>query len=146
MIFWRAFLSKKNYDDPREELIESVRYHLVRLLESEAPLVSLSPKLVECEKSSFRFGIENIQSISSQMDMEQFSSQIENWVKVFEPRLSEVITEVFERDDESNSIDFSLTVRLNDDRITNEKERELAFDSRISLAHQQISMEEQDFG
>ena len=146
MIFWRAFLSKKTFDDPREELIESVRYHLMRLLESEAPLVVLSPKLVECGTSSFRFGIENIQSISSLMNKEQFSSQVEHWIKVFEPRISDVITEVFERDDESNAIDFSLTVRLNDDRITNEKERELAFNSQISLAHQQVSMEEQDFG
>ena len=146
MIFWRAFLAKKTYDDPRQELIESVRYHLTRLLETEAPLVALSPKLVECETSSFRFGIENIQTISSQMDKDQFANQVENWIKTFEPRLSDVVTEVFERNDDSNAIDFSLSVRLNDERIENEKERELSFESRLSLAHQQISMEEQDFG
>ena len=80
------------------------------------------------------------------MDKDQFANQVENWIKAFEPRLSEVITEVFERDDDTNAIDFSLSVRLNDERIENEKERELSFESRLSLAHQQIRMEEQDFG
>lgn len=139
MIFWQAFLADKPSRDQEEALVASVEYQLERLLNSEAPLMSLDSRYKEVEASNLRFGLDSLQTISSQMDNDQFARKLENWVKAFEPRLSDVSVEVHERDEHKNRVSFSLLARLVTDRGTHA----LMFDSSIDVAGQKVAMEGQ---
>ncbi|MBY4677081.1 type VI secretion system baseplate subunit TssE [Marinobacterium arenosum] len=140
MVFWNTFLAEAPVADEHEALVASVRYQLSRLLESEAPLTTLPAKLAQVERSNMRFGLDCLQSISSQMDKDQFARQLESWIKSFEPRLVDVSVEVYERDETNNAINFSLLARLKTDRGLHA----LVFDSNMNLADQKVDMEGQD--
>ncbi|WP_027858906.1 type VI secretion system baseplate subunit TssE [Marinobacterium jannaschii] len=140
MVFWQAFLAEKHYGDPQDALVASVQYQLTRLLNSEAPLMKLPPQLQQVEGSNLRFGLDSLQTISSQMNNEQFARQLEDWVKAFEPRLAAVQVEVHAREEHKNRVSFSLLARLKTERGSHA----LVFDSSISLAGQKVEMEGQE--
>ncbi|GGB82425.1 hypothetical protein GCM10011352_05310 [Marinobacterium zhoushanense] len=140
MVFWQTFLADEPVADQYEALVASVRYQLKQLLESEAPLTTLPAKLAQVERSNMRFGLDCLQSISSRMDKDQFARQLESWIKAFEPRLSDVRVEVYERDETNNAINFSLVARLKTDR----GQHALVFDSNLSLVDQKVDIEGQD--
>jgi len=140
MVFWKTFLAREPVGNGHEALVAAVRYQLTRLLESEAPLTLLPPRLAQVERSNMRFGLDCLQSISSQMDRDRFARQLEGWIKSFEPRLSDVRVEVYERDEANNAINFSLVARLKTERGTHA----LVFDSNMSLIDQKVDMEGQD--
>lgn len=140
MVFWQTFLARAPVGNEHEALVESVRYQLSRLLESEAPLTRLPAKLTQVERSNMRFGLDCLQSIGSQMDKDKFARQLESWIKAFEPRLSDVRVEVYERDESNNAINFSLLARLKTERGLHA----LVFDSHLSLTDLKVDMEGQD--
>lgn len=141
MLFWKAFLASEESLDAVEERIAAIRYQMTRFLESEAPLVAWSERLKHVECSNMRFGLDCIQSISSQMDKTRFSRQLEGWLKAFEPRLSNIRVEAYEHDEGSNLINFSVLAHLN----TEQGRHALVFDSNISLANQKADVGEQEF-
>lgn len=140
MIFWKTFLAEQDKEDDVDSLIAAVEYQLTQLLSSEAPLMEISSRFKEVDASNLRFGLDNLQSISSQMNRDEFAGQVEKWVKAFEPRLAEVSVEVYERDEQRNRINFSLVARLK----TQTGSRALMFDSNINLADQKVEVEGQD--
>ena len=140
MAFWKTFLAARVPDNAHEALVSAVEYQLSCLLNSEAPLMSLPAKLQEVEKSNLRFGLDNLHSISSLMDKEAFSRQVEKWVMAFEPRLSAVTVEVYQRDAQRNRISFSLLAQLKTERGLHT----LTFDSSINLTDQRVEIEGQD--
>ncbi|MGF1681924.1 type VI secretion system baseplate subunit TssE [Photobacterium minamisatsumaniensis] len=145
MSFWRTFIDqreasngqKTNSDD---ELLESIRYQLTVLLNSEAPMRTLPKQFKEVQLSNFSFGLDAAYSVSSQVNKEQFSRSLEKWVRAFEPRLSEVSVFVNESDPHKNVMKFSLMARVN---IPN-GEHVFLFDSSISLSSQTAKMEGQE--
>ena len=140
MVFWQTFLAREPVGNEHEALVASVRYQLTRLLESEAPLTQLPAKLTQVERSNMRFGLDCLQSVSSQMDKDKFARRLESWIKAFEPRLSEVRVEVYERGEASNTINFSLLARLKTERGSHA----LVFDSHMNLSDHRVDMEGQD--
>ncbi|MEH6651224.1 MAG: type VI secretion system baseplate subunit TssE [Motiliproteus sp.] len=141
MLFWKTFLAGERYDDDHSALVASVQYQLTRLLESEAPLVDLPPKLGQVEHSNMRFGLDCLQSIRSQQDPQQLTHRIEEWIKAFEPRLSSVTVELFEPEEQSNALHFSLLANL----TTAQGTRTLEFDSKINRADQKLDIKGQEF-
>lgn len=140
MSFWNAFLNKEQSMDRSDELVRSVEYQLSALFGSEAPLTPVSHRFKQVRQSNFCYGLESIQSISSQMNQDEFTRYVRKLVQAFEPRLSQVSVEVFERDETRNRINFSLTAQLN----TRQGTRIVEFDSNISLADQGTEIEGQD--
>lgn len=140
MSFWNAFLNKKHCTDNTDELIQSVEYQLCALFSSEAPLTPISHRFIQARQSNHCYGLESIQSISSQMHQDEFTRYIRKLVHAFEPRLTQVNVEVFERDEKNNRINFSLTAQLNTQMGT----RIVEFDSNINLADQGTEIEGQD--
>ncbi len=140
MSFWNAFLNKEQGTERSDELVRSVEYQLCALFGSEAPLMPVSHRFKQVRQSNFCYGLESIQSISSQMDKDEFTRYVRKLVQAFEPRLSQVSVEVFERDETRNRINFSLTAQLN----THQGTRIVEFDSNISLADQGTEIEGQD--
>lgn len=140
MSFWNAFLNHDKTMDSADELVRSVEYQLAALFGSEAPLTSVSHRFKEVRHSNYCYGLESIHSISSQMNRDEFTRYVRKLIQGFEPRLSDVSIEVFERDEMKNRINFSLTARLK----TRQGIRVVEFDSDIRLADQTTQVEGQD--
>ena len=89
MVFIRTFLKDiHNSDEPA--LLTSVKYNLKQLLESEAPLIMLDSKLVECKRSILSYGVEDIQSLNYQLGKKIFTSRIKSLIEDFEQRIENV--------------------------------------------------------
>lgn len=138
MSFWGTFIAKQNGNE--EQLLESIRYQLTVLLNSEAPMRVLPKQFKEVQLSNFSFGLDAAYSVSSQVNKEQFSRSLEKWVSTFEPRLSEVSVFVKESDPSKNIMKFSLMAKVD----VKNGEHVFLFDSSISLSSQSAKMEGQE--
>ena len=127
MGFWKAFIESKGY--AQKEEIDDIKYHLIKLLESESPLLNIDDRFIQLQRSNLRFGIEDVQLLSASLDQAQLSIRIESYIRHFEPRLSQVMVELLERNDSENALVFNIIARAN----TSKGEQELIFDSKISL-------------
>lgn len=87
-----------------------------------------------------RFGLDSMYSISSQLDHDQFARSVEQWVRSFEPRLSEISVFLEDSDPRKNMICFSLMAKLK----TPNGNHVFLFDSNISLSNQIASLEGQE--
>ena len=61
MSFWRTFV--QTAPTTRRDDIEDIKYHLTRLFDSEASLMSIDDRLTEVQRSNYRFGIEDVPTI-----------------------------------------------------------------------------------
>lgn len=138
MSFWGTFIAKQNGNE--DDLLESIRYQLTVLLNSEAPMRVLPKQYKEVQLSNFSFGLDAAYSVSSQVNKEQFSRSLEKWVRAFEPRLSEVSVFVKESDPSKNIMKFSLMAKVD----VKNGEHVFLFDSSISLSSQSAKMEGQE--
>ena len=138
MSFWGTFIAKNHGNE--EDLLESIRYQLTVLLNSEAPMRVLPKQFKEVQLSNFSFGLDAAYSVSSQVNKEQFSRSLEKWVRAFEPRLSEVSVFVKESDPSKNIMKFSLMAKVD----VKNGEHVFLFDSSISLSSQSAKMEGQE--
>ncbi|MBC7004890.1 type VI secretion system baseplate subunit TssE [Photobacterium sp. BZF1] len=138
MSFWGTFIAKQNGNE--DDLLESIRYQLTVLLNSEAPMRVLPKQFKEVQLSNFSFGLDAAYSVSSQVNKEQFSRSLEKWVRAFEPRLSEVSVFVKESDPSKNIMKFSLMAKVD----VQNGEHVFLFDSSISLSSQSAKMEGQE--
>ncbi len=138
MIFWKTFL--RDEASVGEDYLESIRFQLSTLLNSEAPMISFSKGFKEVEASNMRFGLDSGYSISSQMNKDQFSRSVESWVRSFEPRLSDVSVFIEESDPGKNVICFSLMAKVK----TANGNHVFLFDSNISLSDQVAKLEGQE--
>ena len=138
MTFWGTFIAKQNGNE--DDLLESIRYQLTVLLNSEAPMRVLPKQYKEVQLSNFSFGLDAAYSVSSQVNKEQFSRSLEKWVRAFEPRLSEVSVFVKESDPSKNVMKFSLMAKVD----VQNGEHVFLFDSSISLSSQSAKMEGQE--
>ncbi|MBY5947679.1 type VI secretion system baseplate subunit TssE [Photobacterium rosenbergii] len=138
MSFWGTFIAKQNGNE--DDLLESIRYQLTVLLNSEAPMRVLPKQYKEVQLSNFSFGLDAAYSVSSQVNKEQFSRSLEKWVRAFEPRLSEVSVFVKESDPSKNIMKFSLMAKVD----VQNGEHVFLFDSSISLSSQSAKMEGQE--
>ncbi|NOH70022.1 type VI secretion system baseplate subunit TssE [Vibrio pectenicida] len=127
MGFWKAFIETKGY--AQKEEIDDIKYHLIKLFESESPLLNIDDRFIQLQRSNLRFGIEDVQLLSASLDQAQLSIRLESYIRHFEPRLSQVMVELLERNDNENALVFNIIARAN----TSKGEQELIFDSKISL-------------
>ena len=95
MSFWRTFV--QTAPTTRRDDIEDIKYHLTRLFDSEASLISIDDRLTEVQRSNYRFGIEDVHLLSASLDHQQLALKLENYIRHFEPRLSQVMVELVER-------------------------------------------------
>ncbi|USD66345.1 type VI secretion system baseplate subunit TssE [Vibrio sp. SCSIO 43136] len=137
MSFWSTFLDKS---DSNDSLLESVRYQLTALLNSEAPMRKVSHQFPNVEASILGFGLDCAHSVSSQVDHDQFARSMESWVKRYEPRLSEVSVFVEESDPNKNLLCFSLMAKMS----TEKGDHVFLFDSNISITRQTAKLEGQE--
>ena len=140
MSFWKAFVQPHEIKASNEN-IEDIKYNLTKLLESEASLVSIDARFSELQRSNFRFGIEDMHLLSSNLDHTQLSVRLESYIKRFEPRLKNVLVELGDRKEGENSINFQVMANIN----TPQGETELIFDSKISLNYLNASMAEDNY-
>lgn len=137
MSFWSTFIHPEPVQD---ELLESIRYQLNVLMNSEAPMRKLPDGYQEIAKSNYCFGLDSIYSISSQVNKDQFARSLEKLVRAFEPRLSAVSVVIEESDPSQNIINFSLMAKVE----TEQGSHTFLFDSNISLMNQVAKMEGQE--
>lgn len=137
MSFWKTFIHKGSNSDL---VLESIRYQLTALLNSEAPMRVLPEGFEEVTASNFSFGLDSAHSISSQINHDQFARSLEKWVQTFEPRLTEVSVFVEESDPTKNIMSFSLMAKAD----TGNGSHVFLFDSNISLSDQTAKMEGQE--
>ncbi|MCZ4294577.1 type VI secretion system baseplate subunit TssE [Vibrio sinaloensis] len=140
MSFWKTFVQPHDTSGPNDD-IEDIKYHLTKLLESEASLFEIDDRFVELQRSNFRFGIEDVQLLSASLDQSQLALHLESYIKHFEPRLSQVMVELGERKESENAIAFNIIAKAK----TNQGETELVFDSKISLSDLKASMSEDSY-
>ena len=139
MMFWKTFLNQDG-DQIGDDLLASVRAQLTHLLNSEAPLYPIANVFRETLHSNFRYGLDSLHTVSSQMDQDQFARQLEGWIRTFEPRLTNVAVEVVEGDASRNVITFSVMAKVK----TDTGEHALLFDSSLNLGDQKVQMEGQE--
>lgn len=145
MMFWKTFVKKPkaanaSVETGSDDLLEAIRYQLTTLLNSEAPMRLVSNAFPQVQHSLYCFGLDNSQSLSSQVDHDQFSRALERMVQAFEPRLSEVSVFVQENDHSKNAVCFSIMAKVE----TPKGEHVFLFDSNISLSNQLATMEGQE--
>lgn len=150
MMFWKTFVKKANTtsnanhyshnEKGGDDLLDAIHYQLTTLLNSEAPMRLVSSSYPEVQQSLYCFGLDNSQSLSSQIDHDQFSRALERMIKAFEPRLSEVSVFVQESDQSKNAVCFSIMAKVE----TPKGEHVFLFDSNISLSNQSATMEGQE--
>ncbi|MGB1239853.1 MAG: type VI secretion system baseplate subunit TssE [Pseudomonadales bacterium] len=140
MIFWQAFMRG---DGPvaQSPLVAAIEQQLVTLFSSEAPLTLIAKQYREVQRSNLCFGLDNLQSVSSQMDSASFARQLEHWIKLYEPRLSAVNVEVRPKDERRNRIEFSVQAQV----VSEGQTHELQFSSRMNLTSQLAELEENSF-
>ncbi|MGR5095687.1 type VI secretion system baseplate subunit TssE [Vibrio maritimus] len=150
MMFWKTFVKQTgsnrtasgniNSEKSGDDLLDAIHYQLTTLLNSEAPMRLVSNSFPEVQRSLYCFGLDNSQSLSSQIDHDQFSRALERMIKAFEPRLSEVSVFVQESDQSKNAVCFSIMAKIE----TAKGEHVFLFDSNISLSNQSATMEGQE--
>ena len=64
MSFYNAFIQSSRQDDE----IDDIRYHLTRLLESEAPIIAVENSLSEVRRKSFQ--------VRAQFDLHPIQDQV----------------------------------------------------------------------
>jgi len=139
MSFWDTFLSPAESQSNSE--INDVKYHLTKLFEAEASLTEIDSRLTEVNRSTLRFGIEDVQLLSASLDQTQLALKIESWIKNFEPRLTQLSVELVERKAGENSVSFSISATMN----TQYGDKELIFDSTIALNDLSITLDEDSY-
>jgi|GEM_PF-2193197 len=133
MVFISTFLKEiHNSDEPA--LLTSVKYNLKQLLESEAPLIMLDSKLIECKRSILSYGVEDIQSLNYQLGKKIFTSRIKSLIDNFEQRIDNVEINILLNDDRANSINFVISGDL-----VNGQEFQL--NSQLDISDFSLSME-----
>ncbi|NOI25110.1 type VI secretion system baseplate subunit TssE [Vibrio mediterranei] len=135
MSFWRTFVEPHDTSGTHDK-IEDIKYHLTKLLDSEASLFNIDERFTELQRSNFRFGIEDVQLLSASLDQTQLALRLESYIKHFEPRLNQVIVQLGERKESENAIAFNIVAKAK----TTQGETELVFDSKISLNNLKTSM------
>ncbi len=139
MSFWDTFLSQSDTQSNSE--INDVKYHLTKLFEAEASLTEIDSRLTEVNRSTLRFGIEDVQLLSASLDQTQLALKIESWIKIFEPRLTQLSVELLERKPGENCVSFSINATMK----TQYGEKELIFDSKIALNDLSITLDEDSY-
>ncbi|WP_228481309.1 type VI secretion system baseplate subunit TssE [Vibrio fluminensis] len=139
-MFWKTFINKQTISGDGDDLLESIHYQLTTLLNSEAPMRAVPNAFPEVQNSLYCFGLDNSQSLSSQIDQDQFSRSLERMIKAFEPRLSDVSVFVQEGDSTKNAICFSIMAKVE----TKKGEHVFLFDSNLNLSNQLATMEGQE--
>ncbi|AYV20021.1 MULTISPECIES: type VI secretion system baseplate subunit TssE [Vibrio] len=137
MSFYNAFIQSSRQDDE----IDDIRYHLTRLLESEAPLIAVENSLSEVRRSSFTFGITDVQLLTANLDQTQLARKIETWLTTYEPRLSDVSVEMLERREGQNCIQFTIVAK----HLSQDGEQTLVFDSKIALGDFSAKISEEEY-
>ncbi|MCY9852705.1 type VI secretion system baseplate subunit TssE [Vibrio mediterranei] len=137
MSFYNAFIQSSRQDDE----IDDIRYHLTRLLESEAPLIAVENSLSEVRRSSFTFGITDVQLLTANLDQTQLARKIEAWLTTYEPRLSDVSVEMLERREGQNCIQFTIVAK----HLSQDGEQTLVFDSKIALGDFSAKISEEEY-
>ncbi|MDA0109963.1 MULTISPECIES: type VI secretion system baseplate subunit TssE [Vibrio] len=137
MSFYNAFIQSSRQDDE----IDDIRYHLTRLLESEAPLIAVENSLSEVRCSSFTFGITDVQLLTANLDQTQLARKIETWLTTYEPRLSDVSVEMLERREGQNCIQFTIVAK----HLSQDGEQTLVFDSKIALGDFSAKISEEEY-
>ncbi|ASI91133.1 type VI secretion system baseplate subunit TssE [Vibrio mediterranei] len=137
MSFYSAFIQSSRQDDE----IDDIRYHLTRLLESEAPLIAVENSLSEVRRSSFTFGITDVQLLTANLDQTQLARKIETWLITYEPRLSDVSVEMLERREGQNCIQFTILAK----HLSQDGEQTLVFDSKIALGDFSAKISEEEY-
>ncbi|EDL54257.1 type VI secretion system baseplate subunit TssE [Vibrio mediterranei] len=137
MSFYSAFIQSSRQDDE----IDDIRYHLTRLLESEAPLIAVENSLSEVRRSSFTFGITDVQLLTANLDQTQLARKIETWLTTYEPRLSDVSVEMLERREGQNCIQFTIVAK----HLSQDGEQTLVFDSKIALGDFSAKISEEEY-
>jgi type VI secretion system protein ImpF len=135
--FYNAFIQSSRQDDE----IDDIRYHLTRLLESEAPLIAVENSLSEVKRSSFTFGITDVQLLTANLDQTQLARKIETWLTTYEPRLSDVSVEMLERREGQNCIQFTIVAK----HLSQDGEQTLVFDSKIALGDFSANISEEEY-
>jgi type VI secretion system protein ImpF len=135
--FYNAFIQSSRQDDE----IDDIRYHLTRLLESEAPLIAVENSLSEVKRSSFTFGITDVQLLTANLDQTQLARKIETWLTTYEPRLSDVSVEMLERREGQNCIQFTILAK----HLSQDGEQTLVFDSKIALGDFSANISEEEY-
>lgn len=133
MVFIRTFLTEMhNSNEPA--LLTSVKYNLKQLLESEAPLIMLDSKLIECKRSILSYGVEDIQSLNYQLGKKIFTSRIKSLIDNFEQRIENVEINILLNDKRANSINFIIS----GDLINGQ---EFQLNSQLDISDFSLSME-----
>ncbi len=139
MSFWSTFAASET-PVPHNEVAD-IKYHLTKLLEAEAPLTSLDDRLTQVNCSNIKFGIEDIQLLSANLDKAQLALKIESWVRNFEPRFCSVTVELIDRKETENAVYFNIIANV----PTEFGEKELIFDSKIALADLSTQLKEENY-
>ncbi|MCJ8295823.1 MAG: GPW/gp25 family protein [Colwellia sp.] len=133
MVFIKTFLKELGSND-ESHLVTSIKYNLKQLLESEAPLLILDPRLVESQRSIFAFGVEDIQSLNYQMGKNIFTSRIKALIGSFEHRIENVEVSILVDKDKSNTIRFTISGDLVDGQA-------FYLNSKLNISDFTVSME-----
>jgi len=133
MVFISTFL-KELHSNEESHLVTSIKYNLKQLLESEAPLLILDPRLVESQHSIFAFGVEDIQSLNYQMGKNIFTSRIKALIGSFEHRIENVEVGILVDKDKSNTIRFTISGDLVDGQS-------FQLNSKLNISDFSVSME-----
>ncbi len=133
MVFIKTFLKELGSND-ESRLVTSIKYNLKQLLESEAPLLLLDPRLVESQHSIFAFGVEDIQSLNYQMGKNIFTSRIKTLIRSFEHRIENVDVGILADKDKSNTIRFTISGDLVDGQA-------FQLNSKLNISDFSLSME-----
>lgn len=133
MVFIRSFLSELTTSD-ESHLLTSVKYNIKQLLESEAPLIVLDSALVECRRSIYAYGVEDIQSLNYQLGKNIFTSRIKSLINDFEYRIENVDINITVNEDKSNSINFIISGDLIDGH-------EFQLNSKLNISDFSLTME-----
>jgi len=88
MVFLSSFMQKEQSRDKTMALLESIRFNLQHLIESEAPLTPPESHLKEVGRSIMHYGIEEIQSLNYQASRQQFITHLKKLINDFEPRIT----------------------------------------------------------
>jgi len=139
MSFWQTFVANDK-PSPRSEIAD-IKYHLTKLLEAEASLIDLDDRLTEINRSSLKFGIEDIQLLSASLDKAQLALRIESWIRSFEPRFSHITVELLDRKEGENAVFFNIIASV----PTQYGEKELIFDSKITLTDLTTQLKEESY-
>jgi len=140
MSFYNTFLS--NVDSNQDSrVIDDIRYNLTRLFESEASLIDFDDRLIEINRSNYRFGIEDSHLLSSSLEPTQLAVRLSTLISTFEPRLNNITVELIERKSGENAVAFNILATV----MSEFGENELVFESKIALNNLATTLEEDSY-